>query len=177
MKFQVEVKLTASKALVAILSAFVGLLASKQGLSLEDEIPVEGTPVSDPAKAPVEIPAEQFASQGPVEPAAEKKRIRNTTKKQEVPIEKPVEQPVETATEDSGKIPAATVEEVGADQANEEPELTVDDIRNFAGQLLQKNPGLRDKVMAVLTKYGANKFSEAQPKDFKSIMAEFKTLA
>lgn len=172
MKIKFEIKLTASRALLTVLGALVGLQASAVNENQQEK------PVFVPDGSPREITKSEFeaekASQGPAEVAAQpliEKKTRTRKIAESVPVPEKIVAPApepKTETQETEDVPAAA--------PAAEVTLTVDDIRNYAGKLIQATPTLRDKVMAVLTAKGASKFSEAKPEDYADILAEFKKL-
>lgn len=174
MKIKFEIKLTASKALLAIMAGLIGLQQDAALVDKTEKPEFEPMPLkSEP------IPAEQLAAAKPAEtPAPEvTKKKRNTQKPAEQPAPEKIVPPAPEPEKEAEAEASVPETEAQQEETQEEPALTIDNIRNFAGKLLQEKPALREKVMAVLAKHGASKFSEANPKDYASILADFKTLA
>ena len=170
MKIKFEVRLTASKGLLAVLAALVGLQADKNQIAAQ-ELADESQKLDPPAElVKTETVAESVPENVPVP------KTRTRTRQTPPPAEKPIpEKIVAPAPEPEPTVEEAETEEE-TDPANNAPALTVDDIRNYAGKLIQGNPALRDNVMKILSDKGASKFSEAKPEDYPSILAEFKKL-
>ena len=171
MKIKFEIKFTASQALLAVLGGLIGVqVTNGQEKPAFEPMPLKGEP----------IPAEQLAEakqiEAPTAPLISEapKKKRNTGKVVEQPAPEKIVPPAPEQEQEAGGIPEV---EAATEEGTTEQALTIDDIRNFAGKLLQEEPALREKVMAVLAKHGASKFRETDPKDYASILADFKTLA
>lgn len=171
MKIKFEVKLTASKALLTVLSALLGLQASASAEGKTEKMDAQealtvGAITAGTGAGPSIAETQEESRSGVTSEIPKKRRTTRTTVEQS-PIPEKIVAP---APEEAG------VEESVEEESPVESALTVDDIRNYAGKILQANPGLRDAVMNVLLKKGATKFSEAKAEDYADILAEFKKL-
>ena len=174
MKIRFEVRLTASKGLLAVLAALVGLQADKNQIAAQE--------LADETKK-LDPPAELEKTETVVETTSEvapttktRTRARQTPPPAEKPVPEKIVAPAPEPEPESAQEEAQADEAQASEPVTDAPALTVDDIRNYAGQLIQGNPALRDKVMAILSDHGATKFSEAKAENYDSILTAFKKL-
>jgi len=164
MKIKFEVRLTASKALLAVLAAMVGLSVKAE----DQERVFENLP-----KAPaLEVPDSQKTEGAPAEDKPRATRTRTAAPKVNPIPEKIVPPPTLTAEE--------AIEQEERTQAPE-PEaardITIEDVRGFGGKLIQKDDvKYRPLVMATLQAHGAIKFSELDPSQYASTLEDLKLL-
>lgn len=173
MKIKFEIRLTASKALLAVLAAMVGLSARAD----EKQEAPEG--LGEFAKEQsqklvsqqtVEVSSDQQTAQAP----ETKKRPARTAAPKADPIPEKIVPPTVLKAEE-----AIEQEEQGVHSPVEEPEvkITIEEVRGFGGSLIQKNDvKFRPLVMAVLQAHGASKFSELAPSEFAGTLADLKAL-
>ena len=167
MKIKFEIRLTASRALLAVLAAMVGMSANAD--EKEQELPAGF------GEAP-SLPVEQLQSQQPVQAPEKPKATRTRTaapKPDPIP-EKIVPPPTLTAEEAIGQEEQGRVPETTAPAT---PAITIEEVRGFGGSLIQKDDvKYRPLVMATLQAHGASKFSELDPSEYASTLADLKLL-
>lgn len=181
MKIKFEIRLTASKALLAVLAAMVGLSVRADG----DETPKSASQEDFEKIVAKQAPQGIVSGEEAPAPAPEtKKRPSRTAAPKADPIpEKIVPPPVLKAEE------AIEQEEQYVQSPVEEPEvkITIEEVRSFGGALIQKNDAkFRPLVMEVLIKHKAfkreegkpvqPKFSELDPSEFAGTLADLKAL-
>lgn len=174
MKIKFEVKLTASRELLAVLGSMFGLAVANK--TSESEPPILKEPESMNLKGEnVEsITSGEPESANAGEPKQPTRTRRSSTPKVAAIPEKIVPpEPVKEEPETQETVATGEGDGPGPVQSD----LTVDDIRNLAGQLIQSKPALRDRVFAILKNHGAEKISEVKPEHFEAVIEELKQLS
>jgi len=167
MKIKFEIRLTASKALLAVLAAMVGMSVNAD--EKEQELPAG---FGELPKAPVLEPASQGCTVSEMQENTGKPKVTRT--RNIAPKVDPIPEKI---------IPPAPTKEVEEEQAAgpgpeaATPAITIEEVRGFGGSLIQKDDvKYRPLVMATLQAHGASKFSELDPKEFASTLADLKLL-
>lgn len=177
MKIKFEIKLTASQALLAVLSALVGISVKAE----EKKIVLESGTTPAPelkfeeaqrgiakSTTPNDIGGAVSQMQ---EDIGKPKRTRTTAPKSD-PIPEKIVPPAPQKTEEVAENLTPQ-----AESEAEAPAITIEEVRGFGGSLIQKNDDkFRPLVMAVLQAHGASKFSELDPKEFAGTLTDLKAL-
>lgn len=185
MKLKIEVKLTASKAFLQVLTALAGSAAlAKPEDNYPEELkeisPILTTKVSQGIEAFPEELAEQ------IKPQVEQKPVETPTRKRRTKAEIEAEKAAAAAMQEEAESAEETTEAEDVDfseventeeSQSSDAEYTVEDIRAKVIAISNSQPHLKPKLKALLGEYGVERFTEINPKDFNEVMAKINKLS